>query len=270
MSRPPLAPSAARVRLALRLTRRAGRAERREFLAEGPQAVREALGVLGCVREVFATTESLRRHSDIATKAGAKDVPMHLCDEKTVASLAASMSPQGIVAVCGFVDVAFDAAIGTAARLIAIAAHVRDPGNAGSLIRCADAAGADAVILAGSSVDPYNAKAVRASAGSLFHLPVVVATTVGEAVEALQTRGFTVFAADGAAETSIDSLVSAGQLGGSVAWMFGNEAWGLPDGDVALADHAVGVPIYGRAESLNVATAAAVCLYATAWAQRTR
>lgn len=267
MSRP-AAPSAARVRLASRLTRRAYRAERREFLAEGPQAVREALGVSGCVREVFATPEALERHTDVAAMAGAENLSVHLCDDTIVASLAGSVSPQGIVAICGFVDVPLVDAVGPAARLVAVAAHVRDPGNAGTLIRCADAVGADAVVLAGSTVDPYNAKAVRASVGSLFHLPVVVGTPVQAAVSALHATGFTVLAADGTAGVSIDDVESAGGLADRIAWMFGNEAWGLPDSDAALADLRVAVPIYGRADSLNVATAAAVCLYITARAQR--
>lgn len=268
MSRPPLVPPAARVRLAAQLTRRAARAERRQFLAEGPQAVREALGVSGCVREIFATPESMARHADIAALAESGGLLVHRCDETTVALLAGSVSPQGVVAVCGFVDVPLDGVITPAARLVAVAVHVRDPGNAGSLIRCADAAGADAVVFAGSSVDPYNDKAVRASVGSLFHLPVVVGTTVAETLSALHVEGFTVFAADGTADVSIDDLASVGGLAGRVAWMFGNEAWGLPGDDAVLADRRVAVPIYGRAESLNVATAAAVCLYATARAQR--
>ena len=147
-------------------------------------------------------------------------------------------------------------------------AHVRDPGNAGSLLRCADAAGADAVVFAGSSVDPYNDKAVRASAGSIFHLPVVVGTTVPAAVARLKQLGFTVLAADGAAATTLDDLLDSGGLDGRIGWVFGNEAWGIPDAEVRLADQVVAVPLYGRAESLNVASAAAVCLYATARAQR--
>nr|MBA2559781.1 RNA methyltransferase [Propionibacteriales bacterium] len=129
--------------------------------------------------------------------------------------------------------------------------------------RCADAAGADAVVLAGASVDPYNGKAVRASAGSLFHQPVVVAASVSQTVSTLKRRGLVVIAADGAGEASLDDL-SPATLRAPTAWLFGNEAWGLSVDVRALADRVVRVPIYGRAESLNLATAAAVCLYTSA------
>jgi RNA methyltransferase, TrmH family len=148
-----------------------------------------------------------------------------------------------------------------------VCADVRDPGNAGSLLRCADAAGADAVVLAGRSVDPYNPKAVRASTGSLFHVPVTVAESVEETVAALKRAGLAVLAADGAGDVSLDELDTPA-LRAPTAWVFGNEAWGLPDATSALADAVVRVPIYGRAESLNLATAAALCLYASARQQR--
>ncbi|MGH8829464.1 MAG: TrmH family RNA methyltransferase, partial [Jiangellaceae bacterium] len=128
--------------------------------------------------------------------------------------------------------------------------------------------GADAVVLTHGSVDPQGGKAVRASAGSLFHLPVSTGPTAEETVDALHDRGLTVLAADGSAEADLDEADDAGLLAGPTAWIFGNEAWGLPMPDRALADHVVSVPIYGRAESLNLATAAAVCLYASARAHR--
>ncbi|HEY9240625.1 MAG TPA: RNA methyltransferase, partial [Streptosporangiaceae bacterium] len=157
-----------------------------------------------------------------------------------------------------------------ALRLVVILANVRDPGNAGTVLRTADAAGADAVLFAGSSVDPYNSKCVRASAGSLFHLPVVTGTPVPDAVQALRTAGLQVLAADGGASTTLDDLQLAGALGRGTGWLFGNEAWGLPAEVRALADDTVAVPIYGRAESLNLAAAAAVCLYSSARAQGER
>jgi TrmH family RNA methyltransferase len=124
------------------------------------------------------------------------------------------------------------------------------------------------VLLAGQSVDPYNGKAVRASAGSLFHLPVAVESDTPRLLEAVRSAGLTVLAADGAGETDLDEAEDAGLLEGPTAWLFGNEAWGLPDEVAALADHRVRIPIHGRAESLNLATAAAVCLYASARVQR--
>ncbi len=230
--------------------------------------MREALAVEGWVREVFVTQDALERHEDVTALLCGRQIATRLCNDSAIAALAGSVAPQGIVAVCAFVDLALDEALAGGPRLVAVAAHVRDPGNAGTLIRCADAAGADAVILAGTSVDPYNDKVVRASVGSIFHLPLVVGTTLEATVAALHARGFTVVAASGAAEQTLDGVLAAGGLRDPVAWVFGNEAWGLSAEDLMHCDREVAVPIYGRAESLNVATAAAVCLYATAWAQR--
>jgi TrmH family RNA methyltransferase len=151
-------------------------------------------------------------------------------------------------------------------RLVAICADVRDPGNAGTVIRCADAAGADAVVLAGHSVDAYNPKTVRATVGSLFQLPVAIVSDPAAAVRAAQAAGLQVLAADGAGEVDLDHADEL--LAAPTAWLFGNEAWGLPDEVAALADHRVRIPIHGRAESLNLSTAAALCLYASARVHR--
>jgi TrmH family RNA methyltransferase len=169
-----------------------------------------------------------------------------------------------VLAVCRFVDVTLEEVTSRPLRLVTVLANVRDPGNAGTVLRSADAAGADAVLFAGSSVDPYNSKCVRASAGSLFHLPVVTAVPVADAVTALRAAGLRVLAADGRGPRTLDDLAADGTLGAPAAWLFGNEAWGLPEELRALADEPVAVPIYGRAESLNLAAAAAVCLYASA------
>lgn len=259
-----------RVKNARRLIRRASRAEQGLFLAEGPQAVREALSVPGCVREVFAVASAVEAHPDIrlAAEASERRVDWHVVDAAALASLAETVHPQGLVAVCRFLDVAYDDVLADRPRLLSVCAEVRDPGNAGTVIRCADAAGADGVVLAGSSVDPYNGKAVRASAGSLFHLPISLTGDSAETVRSAQEAGLLVLAADGAGEIDLDEAADTGLLSRPTAWLFGNEARGLPDVLAAAADHRVRIPIHGRAESLNLATAAAVCLYASARAQR--
>jgi TrmH family RNA methyltransferase len=149
-----------------------------------------------------------------------------------------------------------------------VCAEVRDPGNAGTVIRCADAMGAGAVVLAGASVDPHNGKAVRASAGSVFHLPVVVEPDSAGAVRRLRAAGLRVLAADGYGDLDLDDATDQGLLAPPTAWLFGNEAHGLPEELAELADHRVRIPIHGRAESLNLATAAAICLHASARAHR--
>ena len=261
-----LTPRSGRVKAARRLARRVHRAELGLFLAEGPQAVREALAVPGCVREVFALPSAAVQHPDI--REAADTVPWHLVDDAALGSLTETVHPQGVVAVCGRVDVPIDELVGSRPRLLAVCADVRDPGNAGTVIRCADAAGAGGVVLAGQSVDPYNGKSVRASVGSLFHLPLAIVEEPGEVVRRIQRAGLTVLAADGAGETDLDAAEDAGLLAGPTAWLFGNEAWGLPPDLAELADHRVAIPIHGRAESLNLATAAAVCLYSSARVHR--
>jgi TrmH family RNA methyltransferase len=193
---------------------------------------------------------------------------VHTATDEIVAGLSHTVTPQGLVGVCRFLDSPLAGILAAGPRLVAVLAHVRDPGNAGTVLRCADAAGADAVVLTDACVDLYNPKTVRASAGSLFHLPVAVGVPVEQAVQGLRDAGVRVLAADGGGERDLDTELDDGLLGRPTAWIFGNEAWGLPERTRALADEVVRVPIHGKAESLNLATAAAVCLYASARAQR--
>ncbi|MBW9206001.1 RNA methyltransferase [Mumia sp. zg.B17] len=265
-----LTPRTGRVKAARRLATRRFREKERAFLAEGPQAVREALDAAtreaGQVREVYATPDVTARYPELVAAAGSR---WQVVDDQVVAAISETVSPQGVVAVCDYLDVPLSSVLERSPRLVAVCAEVRDPGNAGAVVRCADAAGADAVILLGDSVDPYNPKAVRASVGSLFHLDVVVERDTAAAVSALQAVGLRVLAADGVADVDLFAAEQSGLLDGPTAWLFGNEAWGLPAATRALADTVVAVPIFGRAESLNLATAAAVCLYASARAGRT-
>ena len=246
--------SNARLKEVRRLSRRSERSERRLFLADGPNAVEAALEA-GCVEEVFA-------RADVELPVLPDGVRVTRVEDRALELLSDSVSPAGVVALCRFVDVPLAEAL-SGARLVAICADVRDPGNAGTVIRCADAAGADAVVLAGSSVDAYNPKTVRASVGSLFHLPLAVEPSAEAAVRAAKDAGLTVLAADGAGEVALYDA----PLAGPTAWLFGNEAWGLPAELAELADHRVAIPIHGKAESLNLSTAAALCLYESARTQ---
>ncbi|HLK72029.1 MAG TPA: RNA methyltransferase [Streptosporangiaceae bacterium] len=257
-----------RLKSAKRLTKRAFRQRERAFLAEGPQAVAEALRFGAKVSDLFVTVPARSRHSDIVTTAEDAGVPVHLVSGEVMEELAQTITPQGLLAVCGFVDVPLTALTRPAPALVALLANVRDPGNAGTVLRTADAAGAQGVVFADASVDPYNGKCVRASAGSLFHLPVAAGVRLEEAVAAMRAAGLRIVAADGRAGRPLDDPGVQARLGEPTAWMFGNEAWGLPPDLVALADEPVAVPIYGKAESLNLAAAAAVCLYASARAQQ--
>jgi TrmH family RNA methyltransferase len=213
---------------------------------------------------LFVTAAAQGRHADLVSAARDAGADVQLVSGEVMSELAQTVTPQGLLAVCDFVDVPLGQLDNSKMRLAAVLANVRDPGNAGTVLRTADAAGADAVVFADASVDPYNGKCVRASAGSLFHLPVVAGARLTDAVGALRGAGLRIVAADGRSGTTLDDQETREALRAPTAWLFGNEAWGLPPELLALADQTVAVPIYGRAESLNLAAAAAVCLYASA------
>lgn len=268
---------------ARKLLRRAGRDRAGRFLVEGAQAVREALGHVRPdrgwrVHELFLTATAADRHPELvaaAAAAGARLVPV---TDRAAAALSDTVSPQGLVAVCDRLDVPVAAALagvpagppGGAPTLVAVCAGIADPGNVGTVIRVADAAGADAVLLAGDTVDPHNGKAVRASTGSVFHLPLARDRDAEAVLDRCRAAGLTLLGADAAGERELYDPVVTGCLAGPVAWVFGSEAHGLPTAAARGVAHRVRIPIRGRAESLNLATAAAVCLYATVAARAGR
>ncbi len=252
------------IRSARRLSTLKGRRAAEQFLAEGPQAVREAVAA-GLVQRLFVSASAADRHAAVVADAATSGVTVLHVSDAELASLTDTVTPQGLVAVCRATTASLDEVIARAPRLVVVCAQVRDPGNAGTVIRCADAFGADAVVLTQGSVDVHNPKTVRASVGSLFHLPVVTDVSLEEATDALKAAGLTVIAADGSGTRTLLDL----DLTAPIAWVFGNEAWGLPATDLATADLVAKVPMWGAAESLNLSTAAAVCLYATAAAHHT-
>ncbi len=252
----------ARIVAARKLTRRSGRDAAGLFLAEGRQAVAEALADPDGVREVLVTEAAAAAHRDLLAATG---VPVRLVSDKAAAALSETVTPQGLLAVCELRDVD---AVTLTARPPALAvalAELADPGNAGTVLRTADACGAGTVVFGTGSADPYGGKAVRASAGSLFHVDVVRGAPLDALLPDLRAAGVTVLAADGGGEVALDELHD--ELTGPVLWLFGNEARGVPAGLAALADHRVRIPMRGRAESLNLAAAAAICLYTTQLAQ---
>ncbi len=252
-----------RISAARKLLRRRERERSGRFLVEGAQAVREALS-FGSVLELFITERAAARHPDLLDAPGTR---VSMITEPAAAGLSETTTPQGIVAVCALLGVPVLEAV-RGARLVAVLAGVSDPGNAGTVIRVADAAGADAVLFAGDTVDPHNGKCVRASTGSLFHVMLGIEAGPLQAVAACRDAGLQVLAADGATGRDLDDVTDTGALIRPTAWLFGGETPGLDPALLAAADSAVAVPLHGRAESLNLATAAAVCLYASARAHR--
>ena len=212
----------------------------------------------GLVDEVFVTEVAAERFGDLLA-----DVPVQLITERAAKALSDTVTPVGLVAVCRMPE-ASPTDVLSAPRLVAVAVDTADPGNAGTLIRLADAMGADALVLAGEGVDPYNAKCLRASAGSIFGVPVLEMPDTAELVDALRAAGLRVLATTLDGETSLDDV----DLSVPTAWLFGPEAHGLSDDVAALADLRVRIPMAGSAESLNVAAAAAICLYQSSRATR--
>ena len=260
-------PDSARVARVAGLARRHARDKYERFLVEGPRGVGEAVRHAAAhVHDLYLTPEAADRHADILARARAAGLYTHTVTPRVMAAM--STDAQGVLAV-----VAADGATGSealdalmGATLVAVLAEVQDPGNAGTMIRAADAAGADAVVLVRGSADATSPKVVRSSAGSLFHLPVVTGVTLADAVAALHAAGLTVLAADSRGD--LDLFRAEAVLEAPTAWLLGNEAHGLPPEALSRADAVVSIPVYGRAESLNVAAAAALCLYASARAQR--
>lgn len=256
------------MRAVAKLAKRDARTTTGLFLLEGPQAVAEALSFRPqLLVELYGTPTALEKHADIAQAAVDAGVDVEFVTEHVLESMADTVTPQGIVAVCSQFPTSVKDILGAEPKLLAILEEVRDPGNAGTIIRAADAAGADGVIFTGRSVDVYNPKVVRATTGSLFHLPVAAGAELGAVLERAHAAGVSVLAADIKGEDLLTARRD-GTLERPTAWLFGNEARGLSDEHLALADRAITVPIYGHAESMNLATAASVCLYESAFAQR--
>lgn len=241
-----------KVAAAVKLKKRAVREEERRFLVEGARAVGEALEHPAGLSTLFVTDAG----HPLGERARGRGTEVVHVDEDVMAKLTSTVTPQGLVGIARFVDTEL-ARIAEAPRCVAVLHAVRDPGNAGTVLRSADAAGADAVVFSSESVDLYNPKTVRASAGSLFHVPVVRETSTETVLAELRARGCAVYAAAADGEADLFEL----DLSRPVAFLFGNEAWGLPAEAAALADARVRVPIQGGAESLNLAAAATVCLF---------
>lgn len=209
----------------------------------------------GLVVDVFATELARARFPDLVSHPHS-----HVITDKAAKVLSETVTPVGLFAVCTPVEHRLSDVLAAGPRLILVGVETSEPGNAGTLIRIADAMGADAVVLAGDSVDPYNGKCLRASAGSMFALPVVEEPEIPGLLSALRVAGLTTLATAVDGERSLDDV----ELNRPTAWLFGSEAHGLSADIAAMADERVVIPMSGGAESLNVAAAAAICMYQSA------
>jgi TrmH family RNA methyltransferase len=236
---------------AAKLLRHVGRQRAGRFLAEGPNLV-EAAHRRGLVVEVFATEAAYSRFEDLLGQ-----TRIHLVTDKAAKALSDTVTPVGLYAVCTLPEAELAAVLSASPKLVLVGVETSEPGNAGTLIRIADAMGADAMVLAGHGVDPYNGKCLRASAGSIFSLPVIADPDATAAVTALRGAGLQVLATTLDGDTSLESAT----LAVPTAWLFGSEAHGLAPELAALAHARIRIPMRGNAESLNVASAASICMY---------
>lgn len=247
-----------KVAAAIRLKKRTFREDDRRFLVEGAQGVGEALEHPGNLLTLFVSDDV----DPLAVRARQSGVEVHAVSSDVMAKLTSTVTPQGIVGVSPFLDVASDALPDVGC--IAVLHEVRDPGNAGTVLRSADAAGASGVVFTTSSVDVYNPKTVRSSAGSIFHLPIVRGEGTAAVLKGAHDRGMRILAMDGRGDEDLYGV----DLSTPITFVFGNEAHGLPADVLTMADATVRVPHQGKAESLNLAAAATVCLFE--WARRRR
>lgn len=256
-----MTPRSPRVVEAAKLKRRNERTASGRFLAEGPNLV-EAAARRGLVEAVFATESAAQRYRTLLA-----GLEVHTCSDSALKALSDTVTPAGVVATCRLPQHNLDEVLSIGAALVVVAVDISDPGNAGTLIRLADAMGTDAVVFAGEAVDPYNGKCVRSSAGSIVDIPVVCEQDTAGVVAKLSSAGLQVFATTlNGSDLSLDEAEPL--LASPTAWVFGPEARGLSPAIAELADRRVRIPMSGSAESLNVATAAAICLYQSARAQR--
>lgn len=259
-------PKSTLVKRVARLSEKDARSETGLFLLEGPQGLKELTRNPELAVDVFATAQALDRYESEFRRLVEAGVKVTEVSQVVLEKLADTKTPQGVVSVLGQLDVELDELLAISPRLVAVLDQARDPGNAGSVVRVADATGADAVILTDESVDLYNPKLVRSTAGSILNIPTVKDQELASVLDSLKAAGLQIFVT----AVSGKPLPELGTelLAAPTAWVFGNEAHGVSQLALERADQIVALPIYGLAESLNLATASAVCLYASAFAQR--
>jgi TrmH family RNA methyltransferase len=261
------------VRAAASLATRQGRRRHGRFLVEGPRAVRDLLqaaadGAAYRVRALYVTADLLDRDPDLARLAPPSVV--RVATAAVVAAISDASTPQGVVAVVDVPTRRGAAALDLGpATWGAVLVEVQDPGNVGTVVRAADAAGASVVALTPGCADLHAPKTVRSTAGSLFHLLVVPDVDLDELAAAARAGGVRLLATAAGGGTDLDVAVAAaragaGPLAGPHLWLLGNEGRGLDTQVLAAADDVVRIPLRGRAESLNLAMAATLVLFATA------
>jgi RNA methyltransferase, TrmH family len=244
-----------RVAQARKLHRKSHRDDTGHFLIEGCRAVATALRSPGGVVDILLE-DGAPCADEIRSLAGDRGVQITEVTDRVLKAAADTTTPQGVVAVAARPALTVDEVV-SGATLVLIIAGVSDPGNGGTLIRSAIAAGCDAVIFTGGAVDPFGPKTVRASAGMVFEIPIVATQDVAAVFDATRGQGLRVIGAAPEAATAMTDL----DLTSPVALVVGNEAWGLKPEHQRMLDDVASIPMPGPAESLNVGVAGAVLLF---------
>ena len=261
-------PRADRVRRGSGLVGRSARSRSGLMLVEGPQAVRELARFRpGAVRDVYVREDAWVTHADIVEAAQRATRWVHPVTAEV--SVALSRDSQGVCAVASADAVSRELPELSVGETLVVLAQGRDPGNVGTIIRTADAFGAVGVITVSGTVEATSPKVVRASAGSVFHIPVCIVPSFEEAHALIHRRSAALLGTSGGAGSlDLSQMLAQGvsgrsRLSQSHAWVFGNEAKGLSGAEMRLCDALVSIPMTGDAESLNVASAATACLFAS-------
>ena len=257
---------APRVVRARSLHSRKGRRSEQAFLVEGPILVAEALAAGLCLEELFIGPDATVVHREVVSMAGDSGVPTIPVSPDVLGAIAEAQTPQAMVAVARAVPPRTVAEITSGADMVVGLDRVADPGNLGSIVRTAEAAGAQGVLLLGSCADAWSPKAVRASAGAAFRVPVALGDD-GDVTTAARSGTLTIVAT--AAEGGEPPWAVVEQATGGLLWLFGSESHGL-DPALARAAHTVAaIPMAGSVESLNLAASVAVCLFSQSRARMT-
>jgi TrmH family RNA methyltransferase len=260
----------ARVRRIRRLlAQRSARRSEGAFVVEGVNVLDAALDGEADIEALFVAPEAESECPALLDRAARRGILVHRLDPGVLERVAGTVTPQPVLAIARRRSLTLADVIaggrgaepsggrGAEPRLLVVGVDVRDPGNAGTLIRSAEAAGAHGVIFCRGSVDVTNPKTVRASAGALFHVPVVEGCDPQEVLGVLGDRGLMRIAAVAHGGERPDRV----DLSGPLALVFGNEASGLPSAVLAGVDTRVTIPMPGRSESLNLGMAASILLY---------
>lgn len=260
-----------RVKAVRALHSRSGRRKAGRFLVEGPQAVASAIDAVDggvVVHELVVDDAAAVAHADAVLRARSRGVRVTTASAAVLEAMSQTSTPQGILAICGLLPDPDLRAMLAGSRPVIILDSVSDPGNVGTIIRTADAVGAAGVILTGESADVHNGKVVRATAGSLFHLPVAGCVDLSRAITAVRESGRPLAVTMGTGDVDLFEAVAAGLIDHRTVVLIGSEAHGASPAAVAAADLKVRIPMAGRAESLNAAVAAAAVLFVTSFGER--